>query len=183
MIFNQAWCSPHSVEQKVKQGYDHLLNIKCGGFPGGSVVKNLPAMHEIQVWFLALSSSSVREVINLLPLSFALLLSKNNSFGFKPKWGWKDLCPPIKGKSWGEEIHSFLLHIYVQLQGEEIWEYFLRAGWQGGREKPHEKASGYTQGETSHSRRHALPLSILPAFALVGTGTSGILPVIFLPSF
>ena len=52
---------------------------------GGSVGKNLLAMQELQVRFLALSSSSVREVINLPPLSSALLLPKNNSFEFKPK--------------------------------------------------------------------------------------------------
>ena len=126
---------------------------------GGSVGKNLLAMQELQVRFLALSSSSVREVINLLPLSSALLLPKNNSFEFKPKWGWKDLCPPIKGKSWGEEIHSFLLHIKVQLQGEEIWEYFLRAGWQGGREKPHEWASGYTRGDKPLQKARFAPIN------------------------
>ena len=49
------------------------------------MVKSLPAMQATQVRFLALSTSSVREGINLLPLSSALLLPKNHSFGFKPK--------------------------------------------------------------------------------------------------
>ena len=36
-----------------KRGNKTDIIIHLGGFPGGSVVKNLPAIQEMQVWFLS----------------------------------------------------------------------------------------------------------------------------------